>query len=164
MCDKCKKMSYYVDNGGVYGFDFGGVTDNAMMVGAAFAGYVAAQKIDGTVSYLKDNPKTSGAVWTGASLLTSVLFPQLRGNKMVQGASAGVGIYGLKRLNDGYDFLKDITGVNTNFAANYAEKMRQAQIIAANQAKSAALPPSQPMRPVQTQENALQLINYRLAA
>ena len=163
-CSSCKKMSYHTDSGGVYGFDMGGISDSAITLVSAFGGYVTAQKIDTTITALKDNPKTSGLVWTGASLAINMLFPQMAQNKMVQGASIGVGIYGLKRLNQGYDILKGITGVNgtPDFAANY--RMQQAQMIAANQARQIAPPTAQRTATPSGQDANMQLINYRLAA
>lgn len=130
---------------GVYGFDTSGLMDDGLMLVSAFGGYVAAQKIDQTVTYLKDNVKTSGLLWTGGSLLVNVMFPQMAQNKMVKGASIGMGLYGLKQLNKGYDILKGVNGLDesNNYAAQYQQRMAQAQAQARLQAQQAAqLPPS----------------------
>jgi hypothetical protein len=165
MCKSCERMAYHTaKGGGVYGVDYGGISDSAISVSSAFAGYVAAQKVDTTIAYLKDNPKTSGMVWTGAAILVNVMFPNMASNKMVQGASVGMGVYGLKRLNEGYQFLKGVNGVpsTNNFAEQYKQRMAIAQQTAARQANS--LPSAgKPLVAVPTTaENAA--ISFRQAA
>lgn len=141
-CNKVQTAS------GVYGFDMAGLTDNTLTLTCAFGGYVVAQKINDTVTYLKDNVKTSGLVWTGASLALNILMPQLAANKMVQGASIGMGVFGLKQLNKGYDILKGVNGTPVvNHAAEYQLRLQRAQQAAQAQARQIA-PTGAPMAAV----------------
>lgn len=156
------------DNGGVYGFDFGGVTETATNVAAAFGGYVGANVVDNAVTYLKDNPKTSGAVWVGSSIALNLLFPQVAQNNMLRSATIGAGVFGMKRLNQGYAFLKGVNGLN--FSDNYATRMARAQAVATRQAQG--LPQGDngleaaatPARNTNTPQGATQGVSIRLAA
>ena len=149
MCKECAK-----GQAGVYGFDFGGVSGELMTVGATFGGYVAAQTVDNTVSFLKNNPQTSGWVWTGLSLGLNMMFPDLAGNRYVQAMTVGAGVYGLKRLNQHYNFLKGINGIlyrnqvnGVDYGAEYTRRLQEA----ANRAlPDVSKPMEQILRPVQS--------------
>ena len=166
MCTQCAKMR--ARSGGVYGFDFGGITDAVINTGAAYGGYVVSQTVDNTVSMLKDNPKNSGMIWTGGSILLNIMFPQIAANKMLQSATIGMGIFGMKRLNEGYKFLKNINGM-PNFANTYQERMARAQAVAMAQG-NAMLPQNRDLEMAATPPNSGMMgtvgsnVSIRLAA
>lgn len=168
MCDKCNKIKYYASKGGgVYGINYDGIGSNAMMLGGAFLGYVGAQKIDTTVSYFKDNVKTSGLVWTGVSLGASLMFPQLAASKLMQGVTIGAGVYGMKRLNEGFNILKGVNGNIRSLPSDYQERMARAQALAARQ--NQGLPENRDLERAATPtgmipQGATPMLRMRLAA
>lgn len=144
MSKKCTECQAH-GNAGMYGFDFDGITGNLIDLGAAFGGYVTAQTVDNTLTFLKDSPKTSGWVWTGLSLGLNMLFPEIAQNRYIQSATIGAGVYGLKRLNQHFNFLKGINGIVNNnvngvdFGAEYSRRLQEA----ANRAdENRKLPPA----------------------